>query len=133
MGDKELAWTQVFRGTGKGPNTGAGVVGKYEDLAFHPCVVSLQGQGFFLEPSVILDFVHGAAEQGPKDALGQGSLPNLAFDVDVPGLVGSHFPVAFLAVQCSPLFRLDWLGLRRSGEAVFLPYRQVRNMYVPHP
>jgi hypothetical protein len=90
MGDKEFARTGVYRGSGKGSNTGAGVVGKYEDLAFHARVVSLKGQGFFLELSVILDFAHGAAGQGPKDAPGQGSQPNLAFDVDVPGPKGNH-------------------------------------------
>jgi hypothetical protein len=44
MGDKELARTRVFRGPGEGPNAGAGVVGKYEDLALHACIWTLQGK-----------------------------------------------------------------------------------------
>jgi hypothetical protein len=59
-------------------------MGKDEDVAFDARGVALEGQGLVLEPSVILDLIHGAAGQGPEDALGQGSRPDLAFDVEVP-------------------------------------------------
>ena len=52
--------------------------------------VSLERHGLVLEPSVILNLVHGAAGQGPEDTFCQGGLPDPGLDVDVFRPIGNH-------------------------------------------